>query len=291
MHSSGSITRKFGPSWKQSTGQTSTQSMYLHLMQVSVTTKVMRGPRRPQGRGLCHAAAGRVKRGRVIRPARCGYSRRLERRRNGGARRPAARSSRKLRSANSVLGKAMSAQGMSAGSTSATSRLSGPGAELRLGEPGAEENMHLARAQHVRDRQQRADLHPRQSFLVALARRALLQRLAVFHEAGGNRPVAEPRLDRAPADEDAALVLRHAADHDLGILIVDRAAGLAHVARHMVARAESRRPTRSPHWLQKFMAGIITFRPAAPAIRGARSLRASPLRLPPCAARCAHRAA
>ena len=41
MHSSGSITRKFGPSWKQSTGQTSTQSVYLHLMQVSVTTKVI----------------------------------------------------------------------------------------------------------------------------------------------------------------------------------------------------------------------------------------------------------
>jgi hypothetical protein len=33
--------RKFGPSWKQSTGQTSTQSMYLHLMQFSVTTKVI----------------------------------------------------------------------------------------------------------------------------------------------------------------------------------------------------------------------------------------------------------
>src|SRR6185312_4138127 len=44
MHSSGSIARKFGPSWKQSTGHTSTQSMYLHLMQFSVTTKVMRVP-------------------------------------------------------------------------------------------------------------------------------------------------------------------------------------------------------------------------------------------------------
>src|SRR6185295_8708817 len=41
MHSSGSMTRKFGPSWKQSTGQTSTQSVYLHLMQASVTTKVI----------------------------------------------------------------------------------------------------------------------------------------------------------------------------------------------------------------------------------------------------------
>jgi hypothetical protein len=43
MHSSGSITRKLGPSWKQSTGQTSTQSVSLHLMQDSVTTNVMLG--------------------------------------------------------------------------------------------------------------------------------------------------------------------------------------------------------------------------------------------------------
>src|SRR5690606_36009520 len=41
MHSSGSIVSMFGPSWKQSTGHTSTQSVYLHLMQASVTTKVM----------------------------------------------------------------------------------------------------------------------------------------------------------------------------------------------------------------------------------------------------------
>src|SRR5690606_13827156 len=43
MHSSGSITSMFGPSWKQSTGHTSTQSVSLHLMQASVTTKVMNG--------------------------------------------------------------------------------------------------------------------------------------------------------------------------------------------------------------------------------------------------------
>src|SRR5688572_18763157 len=38
MHSSGSITSMFGPSRKQSTGHTSTQSVYLHLMHDSVTT-------------------------------------------------------------------------------------------------------------------------------------------------------------------------------------------------------------------------------------------------------------
>jgi hypothetical protein len=35
------MTSMFGPSWKQSTGQTSTQSVNLHLMQLSVTMKVM----------------------------------------------------------------------------------------------------------------------------------------------------------------------------------------------------------------------------------------------------------
>src|SRR3954447_10966282 len=44
MHSSGSITSMFGPSRKQSTGQTSTQSVYLHLMQDSVTTCVITAP-------------------------------------------------------------------------------------------------------------------------------------------------------------------------------------------------------------------------------------------------------
>lgn len=38
MHSSGSMTSILGPSRKQSTGQTSTQSVYLHRMQFSVTT-------------------------------------------------------------------------------------------------------------------------------------------------------------------------------------------------------------------------------------------------------------
>src|SRR6478672_11500344 len=41
MHSSGSMTSMLGPSRKQSTGQTSTQSVYLHFTQDSVTTYVM----------------------------------------------------------------------------------------------------------------------------------------------------------------------------------------------------------------------------------------------------------
>jgi hypothetical protein len=41
IHSSGSITRKLGPSLKQSTGHTTTQSVCLHLIQFSVTKCVI----------------------------------------------------------------------------------------------------------------------------------------------------------------------------------------------------------------------------------------------------------
>src|SRR3569833_3266258 len=41
MHSSGLFTRKFGPSCLQSTGHTSTHSVYLHLTQLSTTTNVI----------------------------------------------------------------------------------------------------------------------------------------------------------------------------------------------------------------------------------------------------------
>src|SRR5690625_6851213 len=51
MHSSGSITKKLGPSRKQSTGQTSTQLVYLHLMQFSVTTRSEEHTSELQSRG------------------------------------------------------------------------------------------------------------------------------------------------------------------------------------------------------------------------------------------------
>src|SRR5690606_19849056 len=51
MHSTGSMTRKLGPSWKQSTGHTSTQSVCLQLMQFSVTTWVTCRPPDALGTG------------------------------------------------------------------------------------------------------------------------------------------------------------------------------------------------------------------------------------------------
>src|SRR5690606_20120703 len=77
MHSSGSIVSMFGPSWKQSTGHTSTQSVYLHLMQASVTTKVIAAaPAGGVSRKVANCAiktAGRSTRGRPAPGARGGF--------------------------------------------------------------------------------------------------------------------------------------------------------------------------------------------------------------------------
>src|SRR5687767_10248559 len=79
MHSSGSMVRKFGPSRKQSTGQTSTQSVYLQRMHDSTTTWVMvceglignglRGTRGPPWQRAT-AAAGRCASVAILRLAR-----------------------------------------------------------------------------------------------------------------------------------------------------------------------------------------------------------------------------
>src|SRR5258706_4202462 len=65
MHSSGSITSMLGPSRKQSTGHTSTQSVYLHLMQLSVTTyailRTIPFPRISPGNAISYHARSRAR--------------------------------------------------------------------------------------------------------------------------------------------------------------------------------------------------------------------------------------
>ena len=69
MHSSGSITRKFGPSRKAATGHMLTQSVHLQRMQASVTTWVMAAPPRTGPPARKRARAPRSAHGRSA-PAR-----------------------------------------------------------------------------------------------------------------------------------------------------------------------------------------------------------------------------
>src|SRR5260370_14843635 len=88
-------------------------------------------------------------------------------------------------------------------------------------------------------------MEARQRFLVRLAGRGLLQRLAVLHEASRDRPIAKTRLDRATAEQDPALMLRNAADDQARVLVVNRAAAVTDVARQVIARRNAQRDRRA----------------------------------------------
>jgi hypothetical protein len=95
--------------------------------------------------------------------------------------------------------------------------------------------VHLAGVRDVRDQQQAADLDVDAGFLARFARGAGFERLVVFHEPAGNCPETEPRLDAPLAQQDAPVVLRHGADDDLRVFVMDHAAVVADMARLVIA--------------------------------------------------------
>src|SRR5918995_2662723 len=148
MHSSGSITRKFGPSWKQSTGQTSTQSVYLHFMQASVTTKV-----------IGYSAGGAC----IVPSAIGGHQFAVP---------PVDRAEMQAFHAVAAVFQVAAQRELDAEKSDLRPRdfrlgvqlrleTFGPDAELRMAgiEPRAKHDVNLVGAQHAHDREQRADLH------------------------------------------------------------------------------------------------------------------------------------
>jgi hypothetical protein len=95
--------------------------------------------------------------------------------------------------------------------------------------------MHLREPWDVVDGEQVADLDLGAGFFQSLAPRPVDDRLARFEIARRQRPEAAPGMDRAPAEHDAAIVLDHRADDDLGIFVMDVAALGAHQALAVVA--------------------------------------------------------
>src|SRR5690606_13384259 len=75
----------------------------------------------------------------------------------------------------------------------------------------------------------------RERFLHGFARRALLDRLAVLHEARGRSPIAAARFDRALAQQQLGSGLDDASGDDARILIMNDAARGADVAWPIVA--------------------------------------------------------
>ena len=134
-----------------------------------------------------------------------------------------------------TLGKASSSQGIAGHSNRSSSSVSTPAATSgtaaargRTAAPGRSGPRCRPRA--VR-RSRSGRRLPRRSRV-----RALLGALAELEIARRHRPEAGARLDRAAAQQDAVLPGADRADHDLGVAVVDLAAGRADVAIERVAR-------------------------------------------------------
>ncbi len=96
--------------------------------------------------------------------------------------------------------------------------------------------MHLPDPNDAQHGEQALELEMRAGLLDGLARCALLDGLAQFHEACGECPQAVARLDIAPAQQHLVAPYRHRADHVQRVLVVDRVANGAGRALAVVVR-------------------------------------------------------
>jgi hypothetical protein len=85
--------------------------------------------------------------------------------------------------------------------------------------------------------------------------------LAVFHKACGQGPVAFARLDGAPAQQHLGAPHGHATGDDIGVLIMNGLAVVAHIPQARIAQGDASWLTVWPHWLQNFMLGSLALVP------------------------------
>jgi len=97
------------------------------------------------------------------------------------------------------------------------------------------EQMHLPGLDYVDRGKKMSQLDFCTGFFAGFPHGPFAQRLAEFHETGGNGPESAPRLDRAPAQQDASVLFRNAANHYFRVLIMNLAAALACPSQAVVA--------------------------------------------------------
>ena len=115
----------------------------------------------------------------------------------------------------------------------------GSGSEVEIDEPRAKHHVDLADVRQADHRVQVADDDARARFLERFPHGAGGDGLAVLEKAGGKRPQTVARLDRAPAQQHLILPFGQAADDDLRILVVDRAARRTDEPRQVVTLRDS----------------------------------------------------
>src|SRR5579862_480088 len=111
----------------------------------------------------------------------------------------------------------------------------GPWAEIEIEKTRTKHHIHLVDLRQADHRVELAHRDARVRFLERLAQRAARQRLPILEKSRWQRPQAVPRLDRTTAKQHALAPLGQASDDDLRVLVVDRTALRANVARKRVA--------------------------------------------------------
>ena len=101
------------------------------------------------------------------------------------------------------------------------------GGKIEVRQLGAEEHVHLADVRHIDQRIDAQVAHTGAGFLGRLANGRLLDGLTVFHEAGGQGPIAPARLDGTTAQQDLGAPGRDTTGDDVGVLVVNGVTAVA----------------------------------------------------------------
>ncbi len=111
--------------------------------------------------------------------------------------------------------------------------------EVGVEQTGTVEQKNLVVVRDVDEGKERCQFDAGAGFFLCFAQGGLACRFAVFHETSGECPSAKTRFDGAAAEQDVALPFGNAADDDFWVLVVNRRAGRADVAGHVVAGGNS----------------------------------------------------
>jgi len=117
----------------------------------------------------------------------------------------------------------------------------GAGGEVEIQQSRAINNMYLMNMRHADQRVHVAQFDAGAGFFQRFTQGGVRDAFPVFHEAGGQCPLAMARLDGAPAKQYTIFPYRQGTDHEPGVAIMNRPAGIANMAREGIPWRNSQR--------------------------------------------------
>jgi len=110
------------------------------------------------------------------------------------------------------------------------------GGEIEVKQAGSIEQMNLMHMRHIQQREQLLQLDACSRFFQRFPDCALGGGFTDFHKSGWQGPIAEARFDGAAAQQNLVVPDGQGADYIAGVLVVNRAAGIAHETLPVISR-------------------------------------------------------